>query len=375
MGTGVLDQLNETIDRAAGLDVDALTDTELDELTVGLQRVRHRLAALNASALARWDGRGVWQSDGSRSAATRLARDGGVSLTTAHIELRRARALVDMPATAAAVGAGRVSMDHVDLLGRADQTHRHDLFLRDEELLVDQCATRRHAQAVRAVEYWTQLADTATGENTPPPAERVSGLHPSTTLHGTVRLDGTLNRIDGTIVSGELNRLEREQHLADQAAGITRSHAERLAAALVEMATRSAADLLVPHLGLADWRRSCSTDPSPSSPHPRHGASPDGCAGRLRCATGTVNTPPAATSPPTSATSTTSCPSASTVRRPSSTAASNAAHTQPRHHQPRPPRHTPPATTRHRMGHPARPTPLAQHPPTRRTKRTRSVIP
>ena len=123
------------------------------------------------------------------------------SLTTANVELRRARKLVDMPATAAAVAAGRVSMDHVDLLGRADQEHRHDLFVRDEELLVDQCATLRHAQAVKAVEYWMQLADTETGDSTPP-AERVSGLHASPTLDGTVRLDGTLNRTDGAIVHG-----------------------------------------------------------------------------------------------------------------------------------------------------------------------------
>ena len=114
------------------------------------------------------------------------------SLTTAHVELRRARKLVDMPATAAAVAAGRVSMDHVDLLGRADQEHRHDLFVRDEELLVDQCATLRHAQAVKAVEYWMQLADTDTGDSTPPRRNGSPGSTPRPTLDGTVRLDGTL---------------------------------------------------------------------------------------------------------------------------------------------------------------------------------------
>ena len=38
----------------------------------------------------------------------------------------------------------------------------------------------------------------------------------------------------------ELTRLEREQYLADEAAGVTRPHGERLAAALAEMARRSA---------------------------------------------------------------------------------------------------------------------------------------
>jgi hypothetical protein len=240
MSTGVLDQLGDAVDSLGDLDTDTLGDAELDALLIELMRTRHRLAAATADVLARWDARGVWRGDGSRSAATRLARDGKVSLTTANVELRRARHLVEMPATAAALGAGRLSMDHVDLLGRANQEHRHELFARDEELLVEHCATLRHAQAVRAVEYWMQLADTATGDSTPPPAERPSRLHASTTFEGTVRIDGLLNRIDGAIFNGELNRLERELYLADEAAGIVRTRSERMAAALVEMAVRSA---------------------------------------------------------------------------------------------------------------------------------------
>jgi hypothetical protein len=233
----VLDQLDEAIDALGDATVD---DGELDSLVIGLMRARHRLAAVTAGVLACWDACGVWRSDGSRSAATRLARDGKVSQTTAHVELRRARKLVDMPATATALREGRVSMDHVDLLGRADQEHRHELFVRDEALLVDQCATLRHAQAVRAVEYWMQLADTATGDSTPPPSQRPSRFHASTTFDNNVRLDGLLNRLDGAVVTGELERLERELYLADEAAGVVRTHSQRLAAALVEMAARSA---------------------------------------------------------------------------------------------------------------------------------------
>ena len=123
MRTEVLDQLGDGIDTLADLDVDSLTDAELDELVIGLQRMRHRLAGLAAVCVGSL-GR-PWGVVVGRvaSAATRLARDGGTSLTTAHVELRRP------------------PMDHVDLLGRADQDHRHDLFARDEEMLVEQCAT------------------------------------------------------------------------------------------------------------------------------------------------------------------------------------------------------------------------------------------
>ena len=107
-------------------------------------------------------------------------------------------------------------------------------------VLVEQCASLRHHQVVKAVEYWCQSADRETGESTHEPPATTSRLHASTTLDGTVRVDGTFDAIDGAIVSGELARLERLLYLADQAAGVSRTHGERLAAALVEMATRSA---------------------------------------------------------------------------------------------------------------------------------------
>ena len=102
--------LNAAIDGLVGVDLDALADGELDELVIGLQRARHRLAGATAGPVARWDASGVWRMDGSRSAAARLARDGGMSMTTAHVELRRARQLRAMRVTAAAV-RGRAGVD------------------------------------------------------------------------------------------------------------------------------------------------------------------------------------------------------------------------------------------------------------------------
>src|SRR6188474_1969220 len=103
MVDGVFSQLDDVISTLAGVDVDTLAPSELDALVVGLQRARHRLAGVSADVLARWDTAGVWRTDGSRTAAGRLARDGSMSLSTAHVELRRARKLSAMPVTAAAV--------------------------------------------------------------------------------------------------------------------------------------------------------------------------------------------------------------------------------------------------------------------------------
>ena len=79
-------------------------DAALDDLTIQVQRERHRLDATAAKVQARWDQRGVWRSDGSRSAAARLARDTSTSLPRARRDLRRAHHLTTMPVLAEASG-------------------------------------------------------------------------------------------------------------------------------------------------------------------------------------------------------------------------------------------------------------------------------
>ena len=240
MGTGIVDQLHDVIDALAAVDIDALPDDALDDLTIRLQRARHRLDAATATVGARWDRRGVWRSDGSRSAAARLARDTSTSLPRARRDLRRAHHLTTMPVLAEAVGEGRLSMDHVDLLAEADTTARHDAFVRDEAMLVEQCQELRFTQAVQALGYWKLRVD-ANGETTPtsrrPPTQPPPRLHHA---DGVVRLDGHLDPLGGATFLTELDRLMRQLYLADEAAGVTRTAAQRRAAALVEMATRSA---------------------------------------------------------------------------------------------------------------------------------------
>jgi len=48
-----LQQLDEALAAVAAVDPDSLTDVELDEFVVAVQRHRHRLGATTAPALAR----------------------------------------------------------------------------------------------------------------------------------------------------------------------------------------------------------------------------------------------------------------------------------------------------------------------------------
>src|SRR5262245_60585915 len=134
--SGPVEQLDEAIDALLTLDPDTLTDPELDTTLIELQRQRARLGVVAARLVERWDRRQIWADDQSRSAATRLARDTNTSVGSAKVELRRARHLSSMPATEAAVVAGELSLDHVELFGRANQPGRSTLFADHEQTLV-----------------------------------------------------------------------------------------------------------------------------------------------------------------------------------------------------------------------------------------------
>jgi hypothetical protein len=143
-----------------------------------------------------------------------------------------------MPATQAAVANGDLSLDHVDLLARANRPWRDAVFAEHEPVLVAECAKLRFAQAKRVVDYWCQRAD-ATAAETDAQRDRAH-LSVSPTVDGGVVVNGVLDPVGGAVVTTELARLERDLYLADQRDRTVRTASQRRAADLVEMATRSA---------------------------------------------------------------------------------------------------------------------------------------
>src|SRR2546426_3399607 len=106
--------LASAIDALAAVDTILLPDDDLHDLVIGLEAEESRFAAIRARLVAAWDGRRLWADDGSKSATARLSREFDASPITARVELRRARKLRSMPATAAAVAEGKLSVDKAD---------------------------------------------------------------------------------------------------------------------------------------------------------------------------------------------------------------------------------------------------------------------
>lgn len=240
--------LVDAVEAASAALATAVTSSSLDDLDGDsladtmrrLQVVTSQVSAVSALTASAWGDRGDWAAQGYRSARIALSTIAGVSPTSASRDLHRGRRLRRLPRTCEAVLTGGLRIDHADLLGRAAADGREQTFLEHEQLLVDECARLRWPHARRLVDYWVQHADAlAAAERAQARALDVE-CHISVTTDDRTVLSAVLDSVGGEIVGDEMRRLERELWLADSAQGVSRSGAQRRAAALVEMAVRSA---------------------------------------------------------------------------------------------------------------------------------------
>nr|MDQ3352225.1 13E12 repeat family protein [Actinomycetota bacterium] len=242
MGIGELHagELHKVIDEMLAVAPADLDDDTLHDDVIELQAVTARLAALKASRVAEWARRSLWNSDGSTCASSRLAAEAGLAPSAARDEIRRANALAEMPATAAALAAGDISVAHVELLARANSAGREGDFARDEDLLVEDCTTMAFDDAHHAVDYWMLSADESGAEAHAARRHARRGVSWRRERDGALVLRAVLDPVAAVAVDEELHRLEHQLYLTDQTNGATRTPRQRGADALVEMATRSA---------------------------------------------------------------------------------------------------------------------------------------
>jgi hypothetical protein len=244
-------ELRKAIDGVQSIAVDTLSDDDLSGLMVDLHTETARLDAARVALTGAWDARGVWSADGSKSGGAWLAHRTHQPQGAMHGEVRLARRLRTMPATAAALADGGISGDHADRLARANRPGLEDAFSRDEELLVGYAATLSWAEFGGAVAYWEQLATPDETEADAEAQHDTRRAHCSQTLDGTWVLDALLDPISGAIVDDTLTEIEAELFAADWAAAkaehgeqvsldkLARTSAQRRADALVEMALRA----------------------------------------------------------------------------------------------------------------------------------------
>lgn len=234
----------------------AADDDALADVLLGLTRAAAKLDAITVPVASAWDARGAWGHDGSKSARARLARESWDDPKHCGTTLRRSRGLRSMPLAGAAFEAGRIGADRVDVLVRANASHRAKEYAESEAHLVSIAETvADFDDFARTVRYWIDAADDASSSGDPETRARRQresrGLDFASGLDGVRFLNGRFDAIDGDIVDGELRRLEQQMFEADWAEArerygddaradqLPRTARQRRADALVEMATRS----------------------------------------------------------------------------------------------------------------------------------------
>jgi hypothetical protein len=232
-----------SIDALLAEDPGALDTAELKANLLEFARARARLDAAEAATIAVFDERAGFVADGMLNTRAWLAHHTGIARAAAGSRVLMAKRLRRMPLLFDALAAGEVTEAHVRAMGRCLTPRTLEAFARDEALLVGHAKDLEADDFEVVVSEWLRLNDL----NGPDPRDPdPSELRTSPILDGRHRLDGELDLEDSAEFLAELEALYDELWHQDQAADDSdpakhRSHAQRNAAALIEMARRSSA--------------------------------------------------------------------------------------------------------------------------------------
>lgn len=185
-----IEALREVVDRfqvevrageAAGLDWSVVAD----EL-VALEREHERVGHLIGLLVSDLEARGAHVRDGARSMASWLTQRTGQRRAITGSRCALAKKLRSMPATDAAVGEGRLTGSHAQVLGRCLNQRTAAVFAEQEEQLVGIAETMSADALASFVEQWLRLHD-ADG---PEPGDGPDDVfHLSQTLDGRLKGD------------------------------------------------------------------------------------------------------------------------------------------------------------------------------------------
>ncbi|MGH7540409.1 MAG: DUF222 domain-containing protein, partial [Gemmatimonadota bacterium] len=179
--------LRSGLDELRAADVGLASDDELAEDLLELERASRVIDAERSRRLVEVDRRGSWAIDGHLSLVSWLAARLRFGPGRAAQQVRLARALEQMPATEAALGAGEVSTEATGLLVAARYA-APGAFSEAEDMLLDAATTLSARDFWAAIAYWRQAADSAQARERARRAYQGRRLHVSPMLDGMVRI-------------------------------------------------------------------------------------------------------------------------------------------------------------------------------------------
>jgi hypothetical protein len=217
-----------------------------------LHRLSSRFESFVTEATANFEAGEEWAVDGAKTAPAWIATRCRVPRAAAKRRVRLGRALRHLPDVAGAWREGDIGTDAAQAIASARRHRTESAMARDEAMLVAQAAEMGFEDFYRALSYWKQLADPDGADAAEEDRKAARNVFLEASFSGMWLGQMTLDPVSGSIVSGELNRLEHDLFEADCAEArerlgrparideLARTSAQRRADALVEMATRSA---------------------------------------------------------------------------------------------------------------------------------------
>jgi hypothetical protein len=216
-----------------------------------LHRHLSRLESFVTEATAAFEVGEEWAADGAKTPAAWIATRCRVPRSAARRRVRLGRALRHLPECADAWRAGAIGVDQARAIAAARRHRTESSMARDEGMLVAQASDMGFEDFYRALTYWKQLADPEGADAADEDRKASRHVFLESSFTGMWLGQMTLDPVSGSIVAGELNRLEHDLFEADCTEAkerlgrtarideLTRTSAQRRADALVEMATRS----------------------------------------------------------------------------------------------------------------------------------------
>jgi uncharacterized protein DUF222 len=244
-----LDHFGDALDALVASDVSNYGDCASIER---LHRLQSRFESFVTEATAAFEVREEWAADGAKTASAWIASRCRIPRGAARRRVRLGRNLRHLPECAEAWREGSIGTDQAQAIAAARRHRTEASMARDEGMLVAQAAQMGFEDFYRALSYWKQLADPDGADAADEDRKASRNVFLESSFTGMWLGQMTLDPISGTIVSGELNRLEHEMFEADCAEAkerlgrtarldeLARTSGQRRADALVEMAARSA---------------------------------------------------------------------------------------------------------------------------------------
>ena len=234
-----LDDLATSLTASFDVPLSALSDEELSERLERLPALTAQLDALRVLTVSAADARDIGRLSGQRNVANHVAAVSNADPASVRFDERIADWLIDMPIIADAFAAGDITIEHVELLRRVDNSRVHVQMIDAQELFVSWLTTVVFRDLKTLFDEWLLGADPDGAE--PTEHSRETGMTVKTVAGGMVKVAITMDPLQGAAfdadLSGECARL-REQ---ERETGERRTVRKRQLCALLNLTGRGAA--------------------------------------------------------------------------------------------------------------------------------------